>query len=545
MAMRRLRERLGGAGAPMPSMPGLSLDYTHNRVGWVHDCIDWGEGEGPTPYQLNVLRKLDAGRRRVALRCPHDAGKTALAALVTLHFALTRDRMPGDWKVATTASVWRQLSVYLWPEVHKWAGRLRWDRLGRQPFSAKVELLDLALKLERGQAFAVASDRPESIEGAHADHLLYVFDEAKAIPPATWDAAEGALAGDDCWALAISTPGEPQGRFYEINQRKAGYEDWWVDHVTLEQCIKAGRVNVEWARQRVRQWGCQFEEIDEADAETDLERLLGMRILKTTTLFSNRALGEFAASEADGMIPLTWVEAANERYRALEQLGEWGEFTCVGVDVGRGGDATVLALRHGEAIRELRSYGVADTMVVTGYVVPVLRGHNGYAIIDVVGIGAGVVDRVREQPVEEGQEGGAKFQAVAFNAGEGTDWKDRSGEMMFANKRAAAWWNMRELLDPANGHQIALPPDDLLTGDLTAPHWRPSSGGRVIVESKEDIRKRLGRSTDTGDAVVQAFWQEPEAVAHVFRIGRAAPRKAGTKERKRIVEGSMTYVYRG
>jgi hypothetical protein len=65
---------------------------------------------------------------------------------------------------------------------------------------------------------------------------------------------------------------------------------------------------------------------------------------------------------------------------------------------------------------------------------------------------------------------------------------------------------MRELLDPATGEPVALPPDDLLIGDLTAPHWRVLSGGRIQVESKDDLRKRLGRSTDTGDAVVQAFW---------------------------------------
>jgi hypothetical protein len=83
------------------------------------------------------------------------------------------------------------------------------------------------------------------------------------------------------------------------------------------------------------------------------------------------------------------------------------------------------------------------------------------------------------------------------------------------NKRSAAWWYLRELLDPANGHGIALPPDDLLTGDLTAPHWRITSGGKVQVESKDEIRKRLGRSTDDGDAVVMAFWEERKPKASV------------------------------
>lgn len=84
-----------------------------------------------------------------------------------------------------------------------------------------------------------------------------------------------------------------------------------------------------------------------------------------------------------------------------------------------------------------------------------------------------------------------------------------SGEPGFANCRSAAWWTLRELLDPANGWEIALPADDLLTGDLTAVKWRVTSAGRIQVESKEEIRKRLGRSTDHGDAVIQAFYDPP------------------------------------
>jgi hypothetical protein len=148
-------------------------------------------------------------------------------------------------------------------------------------------------------------------------------------------------------------------------------------------------------------------------------------------------------------------------------------------------------------ITELRRSHLADTMTTTGRVRGLLEVHPGMrASVDVIGIGAGVVDRLREQrlPVE------------SFNASEGTPRKDSSGELGFTNVRSAAWWALRELLDPAIGEPVALPPDDLLVGDLTAPHWRVLSGGRVQVESKDDIRKRLGRSTDSGDAVVQAFW---------------------------------------
>jgi hypothetical protein len=107
----------------------------------------------------------------------------------------------------------------------------------------------------------------------------------------------------------------------------------------------------------------------------------------------------------------------------------------------------------------------------------------------------------------------------AFNASETTTFKDRAKELEFSNKRSAAWWNMRELLDPAYDSDIALPPCDILTGDLTAPRrGKDTSSGKITVEPKKEIRKRLGRSTDDGDSVVMAFFpkkkEPPESAAH-------------------------------
>ena len=89
------------------------VEYSNDPAGFVSECIDWGEGGGPTPYQLEVLGELPA-RRRLAIRSPHGSGKTTLAACLVLWFALTRDASAeGDWKVVTTASAWRQLTHYL------------------------------------------------------------------------------------------------------------------------------------------------------------------------------------------------------------------------------------------------------------------------------------------------------------------------------------------------------------------------------------------------------------------------------------------------
>lgn len=440
--------------------------YRDNLIGFVSDCIAWDKGEGLTPYQSEILTEIPQ-RKRASVRGPHGLGKTAMMSWIVLWFALTRDG--DDWKVVTTASAWRQLEKYLWPEIHKWARKLKWSKIGRAPFGM-AELFTLKMRLGNGEAFAVASDNPALIEGAHAKYILYIFDESKSVLPATFDAAEGALTTPDAMAVAMSTPGEPQGRFYDIQSKRAGYEDWWVRHVKRAEVIAAGRMTEKWAEDRKKQWG------------------------ETSAVYLNRVEGEFAASDEDGVIPLSWIEKANERWKEINESGRWGDFTCIGVDVARSGEnKTVMALRYGLAIKELRRHAKEDTMQTAGRVAGLLRALGGAAMIDVIGLGAGVYDRLREDNLD----------VDAFNAAARTNFIDKSGEFKFANVRAAAWWNLRELLET---EEVALPPDDLLTGDLTAPKWRVMSGGRIVVESKEDIAKRLGRSTDDGDAVVEAYW---------------------------------------
>lgn len=457
--------------------PAFQRQYRNDKVAFVHDVFNWREGEGPTAYQDEILAAAEIHKRR-SVRGPHGLGKTTIAAWEILHFSLTRDGE--DWKVPCTASSWRQLSKFLFPELHKWSRRLKWGVLGRPMFNKRTELLTLSLKLSTGEAFALTSDDEIKIEGSHADQMHYILDEAKAIRAAIFDSVEGALSGGnntEAYALAISTPGEPSGRFYEIHTRKPGYEDWWTRHVTLEECIAAGRVSPEWAEQRKKQWG------------------------EKSAVYQNRVLGEFCATDEDSILPLAWVELANERWEVWNETKPWIPFTGVGVDVSRSqnGDKSCQALRHDKVITELRRSTETEVMSVTGKTAAILRGRGGRAVIDIIGIGAGVYDRLKE----------LKLNAIAFNASEGTDATDRSGELRFLNKRAAAWWNFRELLDPANNEDIALPPDDELTGELTAPHWKVTSSGKIQVESKDEIRKRLGRSTDSADPVVMIFFAEP------------------------------------
>jgi hypothetical protein len=375
--------------------------------------------------------------------------------------------------------------------VHKWAGKLRWDVIGRPPFN-KDELRTRSIILAGGvKAFAAASKNKALMEGAHAQRIVYVYDESKAIKDDIFDATEGAFstAGIDkdheAYALAISTPGEPIGRFYDIHARKPGFEDWWVRHVTLEESIAAGRISRDWAERRAKQWGTE------------------------NALYKNHVLGEFSSSELDGVIPLSWVELSNERWYEISKKKRMAVVKRIGVDVARGGgDKSAIAMCYEDLfIDELKYFNIDDTMELAGKVMGIVRSHSGATVIvDVIGLGAGVFDRIREI---KGEEPELDFEVVPFNSGEKTDAKDKSGEIGFINKRAASWWMLREMLDPNSGDNIALPPDDQLLGELVTPKWKPTSNGRIQVEAKEDIRKRLeGRSTDAADAVIMALVSE-------------------------------------
>ncbi|WP_284576789.1 hypothetical protein [Streptomyces sp. 2P-4] len=512
--LRAVRDRV--ASRRTQKAARRAIRYMRDPVGWARDVIAWKPGQSLTTYQADAIGLLPE-KKRVAIRGPHGLGKTGMAALVVLWFATTRDAAGIDWKILTTASAWRHLAVYLWPEIKKWARLIRWDVLGRPPFRENAELLVHSIKLRFGAASAVASTKPELIEGAHADSLLYLIDEAKVVPDGTWDAIEGAFSGGqtsglpEAFALAISTPGPPSGRFYDIHSRKPGFEDWHVRHVTLAEAVAAGRISPEWAEQRARQWG------------------------RDSALYANRVLGEFHASDEDSVIPLAWVEAAVERWHLWDAAGRppLDGRQVIGVDVARGGgDSTVLAHRTGLAITELEIHDREDTMQTTARVqAAVLRRPGAVPAVDSMGVGGGVVDRLRElgEPV------------LAYTGAAKSKMRTRDGEWGFTATRSAAYWRCRELLDPAFGAELMLPPDDLLLADLTAPTWEVKTGvpPKIQIEPKEDLIARLGRSPDRGDAVVMALYAELLASSTILSPARTGQGSAAAAARYgRTIGGS-------
>jgi len=177
-----------------------------------------------------------------------------------------------------------------------------------------------------------------------------------------------------------------------------------------------------------------------------------------------------------------------------------------GCDIAReGADSTVVAIWKGLRVDVLHRWKKADTMETAQRIFDLAISWRPMAVgIDIIGVGSGVFDRLRElgQPV------------VPYNASNRTDVTDASGTLSFLNVRAASWWILREALDPQLGRGLQLPPDDDLLADLTAPRWTTTASGQIKLESKDDIRARLrkhkggegGGSTDAGDAVVIGYW---------------------------------------
>ena len=215
--------------------------------------------------------------------------------------------------------------------------------------------------------------------------------------------------------------------------------------------------------------------------------------------FRSRLLkGDFSAGHGDHplqVIPSAWVDKAMERWKYAVKPDM--RMSAVGVDPSRGGcDAHVIAPRYGAWYSELISIPggeVADGGTSAALCIQ-YRRDDCPAHVDVVGIGSSTVDYLRDADVA----------VVSLNGARSSEATDRTGKIRFSNKRAQWHWEMREALDPDHGYSICLPPDPELRADLCASRWKMRGGG-LAIEDKDEVKLRIGRSPDKGDAVIYAL----------------------------------------
>ena len=218
-------------------------------------------------------------------------------------------------------------------------------------------------------------------------------------------------------------------------------------------------------------------------------------------LRSQMLRGDFSAGKEDNIwqvIPTAWVELAQARWK---EDGKSGQMDSVGVDVARGGrDKIVISCRYGTWYDVLKTWPGSDNPegTVTGGLIVSSMRDSAPVHID---IGGGYGDL----PLAHLKEN--NIQAYGINNA-GTDRSEgqldkATGMMKMRNNRAFLVWRFREALEPEKGENLALPPDSELKADLCAPRWKLTAGG-ILIEDKEEVKKRIGRSPDKGDAVILA-----------------------------------------
>jgi hypothetical protein len=209
--------------------------------------------------------------------------------------------------------------------------------------------------------------------------------------------------------------------------------------------------------------------------------------------------GDFKASAvADPwqIIPTEWVRAAQRRW--IEREKPAVPLTAVGLDPARGGrDNMSMSRRYDNYFDEIVFWPgvmVPDGPTAAELVVQSLGDEKpGRCNVDIGGIGSSAYDSLV-----------TRYNDVnAINAAGASEYRDKSGKLKMRNMRAEYYWRMRDALDPNGGDDVALPPGNEIVADLCSAHYSVSTAG-VLVESKDEIKKRLGRSPDKGESILLA-----------------------------------------
>jgi phage terminase large subunit len=425
---------------------------------------------------------------RVAVKACNASGKTAVAsALVPWWLA----GGPGSICVSTSTTE-RQLKRVLWREIHQ---RYR-DARG---FFHGATLTDTEIFLAPDWfAVGLSVDETEALQGFHGVRQLVIVDEASGVDESTFEAIEGVLAGGETRLLLLGNPLRTSGTFFDCFGKDR--DEWHTITIAAHDTPNLTGEDVPRALRRrlvSQRW------VDRA-AKRGVE----------SNEYRIRVLGEFPRESEDSVVSLGDLE------RAHGQSFEPGLPLVLGVDVARfGSDKTVIALREGNLIRVRKAYQGRDLMRTTGEVTEMARavlartGRRPVIVVDDVGLGGGVTDRLREL---------AEFRVVPFNGGRKANGRD------YPNRRSELWFTFADLLPVLDLD----PGDEDLAADLLAPTYSLTSDAKRVVEQKSNARKRLRRSPDRADAVMLTTVVDPPVAP-----GRArAPRRASSVPRSRVGE---------
>lgn len=441
---------------------------------------------------------------RTAVASGTARGKDFVSACACLCFMYLTPRwragrLVANTKIAMTAPTGRQVSNIMVPEVR---------RLLRQAEVLPGRLVGNDIRTDYEEwfltGFKADEHNHEAWSGFHAVNTMFVVTEASGISQSVYEAIEGNLQGNSRLLLVFNpnvTTGYAAGAMKSARFNKFRLDSLNAENVVGRAQIIPGQVDYEWVKDKVEAW-CRpisREEMNEGEGDFVWEN----GIYRPNDLFRVKVRGMFPRVSEDALISYEWIELANKRWEQYRAEGfSPNKATLLGVDVaGMGRDRSVLIARQGNYVATIETHqggGRADHMHIAGLVVQHLRDPKARAFIDTIGEGAGVYARLRELGYRN---------AISCKFSEGAkSLKDITGVYAFANMRAYCYWAMRDWLDPRNNFQPALPPCDELLQEATEIHWSFRSDGSIIIESKDEIKRRLGRSPDYLDALASTFY---------------------------------------
>jgi phage terminase large subunit len=415
----------------------------------------------PDGVQKEILRSVAAGPR-VSVRSGHGVGKTAALAWLLIWFLCTRPYP----KIPCTAPTKHQLYDILWAEVAKW--------LRRGGLSGEIVWTydKVYMKGHREDWFAVprTATAPDALQGFHAEHMLYLIDEASGVADEVFEPVLGALSTKNAKLVLCGNPTRGSGFFYDSHHKNRG-----MFHCFAVSSEHSPRV------------------------EKGYPELIAGMYGKDSDAYRVRVLGEFPKAAPDSFISLEWLEKA-----ATRQMPKRAEYTVdIGVDVARFGDdesviSAVFDERYALGQEVHRKY---DTMALSGRVAQIVQQYRREmpevlirVKVDCDGLGAGTYDRLKE----------LSLPCALFECHFGGRGGRLRGEpLMMANAAALMWGRLRRMLMEG---ELFIYPDNTLMGQLSDRKYKILSDGKIALEKKDEMKARGSKSPDRADALALALY---------------------------------------
>lgn len=508
--------------------------------------------------QIAILRSVQNLRSMTSVVSGTARGKDFVAAVAAVcFFYLTpkwndRGELIESTKVALTAPTGRQVSNIMIAEVTSLHNKAR-----SKGFNLLGKTLAHGVKGSDPNWFllGVKADEHthEAWTGFHADHVLFVVTEASGISDSTFYAIEGNLQNDGRLLLAFNANTltgyaansltSPRFKSFRLDCLNA------PNVVNYDKILKGevkainGQVDHPWVEDKVNAWCTPINEEDMNIGEGDFIWQGDGKAYKPNDVFRIKVRGMFPKEGEDMLIPRHWVDIANENWVKWNEKSEGGTIKehnpiaslRLGVDVAaEGADSNAMAYRYDWLITTIKTWtskGEQNNIPdLTGKVANTLKvQRNGIALIDTIGVGVGVFQNLKEmkevetdyQPdIVQELPYGKRIRNISvadrvFSAKSSSmlDYRDKSyvdertGLVEMLNARSYMHYALREWLNPLNKTGAALPPDDLLKEEMTAVKYSYRGNGKLQIEEKAEIKKRIGRSPDRLDAVLLTFFK--------------------------------------